>query len=177
MKNRKGYTLVEIAIVMMILALLSIISKGFYYSTVEKSRFAEAYTVVGDIINAQKEFHVLNDEFAKNFGELSLDIDGVKEQTNSNEKPKYKTVQTRDFKYSIANADKTITDIEIQRIRKAGNITAKLRITYVDEDQNGERQANSFYISKENDISHNVSSSDVALKEMIKLVDFFVTKQ
>ncbi|MBR3655077.1 MAG: prepilin-type N-terminal cleavage/methylation domain-containing protein [Elusimicrobia bacterium] len=177
MKNRKGYTLVEIAIVMMILALLSIISKGFYDSSVEKSRFAEAYTVVGDIINAQKEFHVLNDKFAENFGDLTLDIDGVKETAVTNEKPKNKTVQTRDFKYSIDNATKIFTDIKIQRIRKIGNIDAMLRITYVDEDQAGERQANSFYITKENEITHNnVSSSDVALKEMIKLVDFFVTK-
>ena len=80
MKNIKGYTLVEIAIVMLIISIMAIVVKGTYDGTVEKSKWSEAYTVIGKIIDAQKELHVLNDRFAKDFKELNLNIGGDKEK-------------------------------------------------------------------------------------------------
>ena len=46
MKNKKGFTLIEMLIIMIIISILTVIGKVSYDSHAEKTRFTEAYTNV-----------------------------------------------------------------------------------------------------------------------------------
>ncbi len=178
MKNIKGYTLVEIAIVMLIISIMAIVVKGTYDGTVEKSKWSEAYTVIGKIIDAQKEFHVLNDRFAKDFKELNLNIGGDKEKNGIG-------IVTQYFKYKTASddSDKNICKISVARVFKKKNTEASAEVSfnlqYLNKDNSDTGQkGNTFYIPKEKiniTIPANFTSQP-AIREANKLAEFFTTK-
>ena len=63
-------------IIIIIVSILAIVGKGSYDGYVEKSRWAEAYSVVYTLMNAQKDFYILHGRFADDIDELGVDIDG-----------------------------------------------------------------------------------------------------
>lgn len=191
MKNIKGYTLVEVAIVMLIISIMSIIVKGTYDGTVEKSKWSEPYTVVNKIIDAQKQFHVLNDKFANDFNELNIDIDGDKEQRNGEDIGSNITngketgaIITNYFRYDTNSSDdNSICKIIAARIFKdndKGLIKTKAEVTFIlsyfEKDEEG-HPGNTFYLTKEPDIAINGDfPSKPALREIEKFSKFFANK-
>ena len=191
MKNIKGYTLIEVAIVMMILALLSIICKGFYDRAIERSRFAEAYAVVGTILNAQKDFYIQNERFAKDLEELNLDIDG--EPVAMHWTPETKGVKTKHFKYGTsffeAPSDTEEATVTIEVIRNVyvdhayRDIGVQFKLHIMKQDQpcfkdgvEYPRPAGTFFVVSPNHISPNYFSKSNTGIEMAKLEKHFTYK-
>ena len=56
MKNNKGFTLIELLVVVLIIGILAAIALPQYFKAVEKSRIAEANTVIGAINHAEQIF-------------------------------------------------------------------------------------------------------------------------
>ncbi len=57
MRRVKGFTLIEVVVVMVIVALLSIISVPLYKGHVRKARFAEGYTLANRLLKEEKLFY------------------------------------------------------------------------------------------------------------------------
>ena len=109
MKNSRGFTLLEMLIIIIIVSILSIVGKGTYDRSVERSKFTEAYSCVYAIINAQKDFYVLNNRFAENLDELGIDIAGVTKKIDESGEKWY---VTKNFKYSAGFLSKDSVDDE-----------------------------------------------------------------
>ena len=65
-----GFTLVELVIVIAIVIILSVISVPIYRGYVDKSKMAEGYALLGNILSAQKAYyseygHFLNNDYTR----------------------------------------------------------------------------------------------------------------
>lgn len=63
LKKYKGFTLVELVIVIVIVGILSVISVPIYRGYVQKAKMTEGQVLVGSIVKAQLAFHVKYDGF------------------------------------------------------------------------------------------------------------------
>lgn len=73
MKKVKGFTLLELMIVVIILAILVIIAIPLYTRAVERGRMAEAYSNLGAIRNAELRYYQEHAEFTGDVGNLDID--------------------------------------------------------------------------------------------------------
>ena len=81
-KTKKGFTLVELVIVIVIVGILSVISVPIYKGYVEKAKYTEGYVLLNAIAKAELAYHVRYDCFVSDSGEKGgvgkgeyLDID------------------------------------------------------------------------------------------------------
>lgn len=84
-RNNKGFTLLELLVVVLIIGILSAIALPQYKLVVEKSRMTEAITILRAIANAQDRFFMVNGRYATSYemDKLDIEIPGVvKEQSN-----------------------------------------------------------------------------------------------
>ena len=72
MNNNKGFTLVELLVVVLIIGILAAMAMPAYFKAVERARAAEADTLIGTVVNAQQRYKMKTGKFAKNW--TSLDV-------------------------------------------------------------------------------------------------------
>ena len=113
MKNIKGFTLIEMVIIITIISILTIIGKGVYNGQIERTKFAEAYTTLSTIITAQKDFYIVNKRFAADLEELGLLFDG--EPTAAKELTGVNGIKTKAFKFATYPKDANAAYIEVIR--------------------------------------------------------------
>ncbi len=74
-KTKKGFTLVELVIVIVIVGILSIVSVPIYRGYVEKAMITEGKVLLSAIGKAELAYHVKNDCFLEVRGSYSKDLD------------------------------------------------------------------------------------------------------
>ena len=72
--TRRGFTLVELLVVVLIIAILAAVAVPQYQKVVEKARMAEAVVVVRAIANAQQLFYLQNGRYASDTEMDLLDV-------------------------------------------------------------------------------------------------------
>ena len=70
--NKKGFTLIELLVVVLILGILAAMAMPQYFKAVERSRMAEADTMIGTAVNAQQRYKMKTGTYATHW--TSLDV-------------------------------------------------------------------------------------------------------
>ena len=70
--NKKGFTLIELLVVVLIIGILAAMAMPSYFKAVERSRAAEADTLIGTVVNAQQRYKMKTGKFTENWRALDV---------------------------------------------------------------------------------------------------------
>lgn len=71
----KGFTLIEVLVVVLIIGILASVAAVQYGKAVEKSRAVQALTMLKSIVQAQKVYYMANGAYAQSFDDLDVKLD------------------------------------------------------------------------------------------------------
>ena len=72
--HRKGFTLIELLVVVLIIGILASIAIPQYMKIVERSRYAEAVTMFGEIASAEERAMAKNGTYTTNYDNLDVTL-------------------------------------------------------------------------------------------------------
>ena len=72
MNNNKGFTLVELLVVVLIIGILAAMAMPAYFKAVERARASEAETLIGTVVNSQQRYKMKTGKYATKW--TSLDV-------------------------------------------------------------------------------------------------------
>ncbi len=90
--NKKGFTLMELLIVVLIIGVLTSIAVPMYKKSVEKSKAAEALSVMQSVAKSEHDFYLTKSRYTKDFEDLDItltDKDGNNADNETLESPYY----------------------------------------------------------------------------------------
>jgi prepilin-type N-terminal cleavage/methylation domain-containing protein len=74
MKSNQAFTLIELLVVVLIIGILAAVALPQYTKVVERSRAAQALTLLKAVAQAQGAYLLANGEYATKFDDLAIDI-------------------------------------------------------------------------------------------------------
>ena len=70
--NKKGFTLIELLVVVLIIGILAAMAMPAYFKAVERSRTAEADTMIGSVVNAQQRYKMKTGNYTTTWTALDV---------------------------------------------------------------------------------------------------------
>ena len=71
---KKGFTLIELLVVVLIIAILAAVAVAQYNKAVEKSKAAQALTLLRTVANAYNAYYLANGQYPTDFTQLDVEI-------------------------------------------------------------------------------------------------------
>ncbi len=158
--NKKGFTLMELLIVVVIIGLLSAIAVPMYKKAVEKSKASEALTTMQAVAKSEHDWYLVKNNYTKDFAELDIDLidkEGNKAQDESYEGANY-TYTLQDY---LIKATRNNNEYSLYKFYEMGDIYCLPQEHYICQ-LNMWKSPNSVSESKcssMNGVWHNSSSS------------------
>ncbi|MBR2082747.1 MAG: type II secretion system protein [Elusimicrobiaceae bacterium] len=81
--TRRGFTLIELLVVVLIIGILAAVAVPQYQKVVEKSRAAEAQSMLATIYKAYEVYYLANGKDPSSFSELDIDVPGERKTTST----------------------------------------------------------------------------------------------
>lgn len=97
--NRKGMTLLEIMVVVILIAGLAAMAYPSYLTSVEKAKALEAIRILSNTVAAQQQYYENYESYATSFSDLDFDIHGRKVNISG------MNASTENFLYKLNGAD------------------------------------------------------------------------
>ena len=114
---KKGFTLIELLVVVLIIGILSAIALPQYTKAVEKTRVAEAQTLLKGILAAEQAYQLATGDFTSDLTQLDLTMPGVSADSPS-------TLNTRNWKISVRTDNWENNDLTVWAVRMKSDGTA-----------------------------------------------------
>ena len=102
--KKKGFTLIEILVVVLIIGVLAAIALPSYMRSVERSRAAGPITNLGSIAKAQKSYRMGTEHYTNDIGNLDISL---KDESNG-EDATGNTFESEYFTYKVYGDDKAV---------------------------------------------------------------------
>jgi len=103
MKNKQAFTLIELLVVILIIGILAAVALPQYQKAVEKSKAAQALTLLKSLVQAQEAYYLANGSYATSFDELAVDINWTGHTKWFNESGATDTRSNEDWSAQLAN--------------------------------------------------------------------------
>ena len=105
-RQKKGFTIVELVIVIIIVAILTVVAVPVYQHHVEKARFTEAFTMLRAIADANTVYFIEHGKWCDDISELDVQIEGEVATQDS-----LVRIETKDFIYACCGDSATSNTI------------------------------------------------------------------
>ncbi len=102
-KSNNGFTLIELLIVVLIIGVLSAVALPGYRKATEKSKAAEALTLLSDIAAAEHRYVLLSNEYSSDFDKLDLHLGDVAQIDND-------ILTTKNFELTVSEGMPNVVD-------------------------------------------------------------------
>jgi len=101
-KNKKGFTLLELLVVVLIIGILAAVALPQYQRVKEKTIMAEGIQIAKQIAEANMRYYLVNNEYVDDIQNLDIDFGGKREELYDT----YRTI-TDNFTISSTNQSRT----------------------------------------------------------------------
>ena len=121
--DSKGFTLMELLVVVVLVAILAGIAMPQYFNAVERQRTVEAVGILTSIEKSQMRYAAVNEQYASDFSDLDVDL----KSSTTDDNVTGDSLTTSYFTYTLSNSNVTAS-------RTSGNYTLTLSYSALNDD-------------------------------------------